>query len=231
MAKSKYLIKIPENVRKIVFIGGSGSGKSELAANFAGHLAASTGRSIHLLDMDQTKPLFRTRDLERFFEGKNITVHAGKALLDSPVVPHAVEAVLEAKDEISIFDVGGNAVGALTMGQYSNYFQDDDTIVYLVYNYYRPFSEQQTDILETFRSVKMASRLSNVKLLANPNLGPETTIADVLHGLERTEELLKDTEYSVDYVALLERLCNYPDFRDRDCVYPINLYINQIMPL
>ena len=50
--------------KNFVFIGEAGSGKSEIAINFAVNLARIADRPVHFFDMDQTKPLFRSRDVK-----------------------------------------------------------------------------------------------------------------------------------------------------------------------
>ncbi|NLA87780.1 MAG: hypothetical protein GX847_10990, partial [Clostridiales bacterium] len=45
--------------KTVIFLGESGSGKSEISINFAMRLRGETDRIIHFFDMDQTKPLFR----------------------------------------------------------------------------------------------------------------------------------------------------------------------------
>ena len=45
-----------------VFLGASGSGKTELSLNFAVAARQKTGRRLNFIDMDQTKGLFRARD-------------------------------------------------------------------------------------------------------------------------------------------------------------------------
>ena len=48
--------------RHSVFLGASGSGKTELSVNFAVAARQKTGRRLNFIDMDQTKGLFRARD-------------------------------------------------------------------------------------------------------------------------------------------------------------------------
>ena len=57
--------------KNFVFIGEAGSGKSEIAINFAVNLARIADRPVHFFDMDQTKPLFRSRDVKEKIEAEN----------------------------------------------------------------------------------------------------------------------------------------------------------------
>ncbi len=46
------------------FVGEAGSGKSEIAINYAIELNKNTDKTVHFFDLDMTKPLFRSRELE-----------------------------------------------------------------------------------------------------------------------------------------------------------------------
>lgn len=54
--------------RAAVFLGEAGCGKSELAVHLALSLAGK-GREVHFFDLDQTKPLMRSRDAQELLEG------------------------------------------------------------------------------------------------------------------------------------------------------------------
>lgn len=54
--------------RVTVFLGEAGCGKSELAVQWA-LTAAERGRDVHFFDLDQTKPLLRSRDAAALLEG------------------------------------------------------------------------------------------------------------------------------------------------------------------
>ena len=56
--------------KNFVFIGEAGSGKSEIVLNIANKLAASTEKKVDLFDLDQTKPLYRSRDLQEDFAAR-----------------------------------------------------------------------------------------------------------------------------------------------------------------
>ena len=67
----------------IVFLGEAGCGKSELAVHLALELAGQ-GREVHFFDLDQTKPLMRSRDAEGLLEKAGVTVHFQQQYADAP---------------------------------------------------------------------------------------------------------------------------------------------------
>ena len=68
----KTLKKLLENKKNFVFVGEAGCGKSEIALNFAMGMRKLTDKPIHFFDMDQTKPLFRSRDVRERLEAEGI---------------------------------------------------------------------------------------------------------------------------------------------------------------
>ncbi|MDY4532022.1 MAG: ATP-binding protein [Enterocloster aldenensis] len=54
------------DIHNIVLIGEAGSGKTEIAANIAILLAEKDEKPVYLIDMDQTKCLFRARDFSYY---------------------------------------------------------------------------------------------------------------------------------------------------------------------
>ena len=60
--------QLMDEKKNFVFIGEAGSGKSEIVLNIANKLAERTGRQVDLFDLDQTKPLYRSRDMQEDFE-------------------------------------------------------------------------------------------------------------------------------------------------------------------
>ena len=61
--------------KNFVFIGEAGSGKSESVLSIANKLAEKTGKQVDLFDLDQTKPLYRSRDIQEDFAKRRVTIH------------------------------------------------------------------------------------------------------------------------------------------------------------
>ncbi|MBQ2697678.1 MAG: hypothetical protein IJF59_03290, partial [Clostridia bacterium] len=93
--------------KNFVFIGEAGSGKSELAINIAQLMVEVADRPVHVFDMDQTKGLFRTRDVSEILEEKGIIVHSQKQLLDAPTLVPGVIETLTDPNAYTLMDIGG----------------------------------------------------------------------------------------------------------------------------
>lgn len=178
--KLKNLFKPYKN---IILLGEAGSGKSEVGINLAELLAESdTDRSIHLFDMDQTKPLFRTRDAKHTQRLKNVEIHYQKQLMDSPIVVGGVEEAITNSSKRVILDIGGGEQGARMIGQFAELLQGPETIVLYLINSYRPWSMTETDMRDTMKEILGGCGLNRFNFVANPNLGPGTTLQDITEG-------------------------------------------------
>ncbi len=195
---------IDQGKRVFIFLGEAGSGKSEIALNWA-LMLADLGKPVRFFDMDQTKPLFRSRDLARFLKQRKILIDEYCQVLDSPTIPSGVFDRIQDPEAYVILDIGGNAAGAKSIGQLYAAWSDAVT-AYMVVNCYRPFSGSQKDLLITMKSIIEAARLENIQVISSPNFGEQTTLEDVIVGHRQTEKLLRKTQYHLGFLAVLKNL-------------------------
>ena len=197
-------LDILNNKRNMVFLGESGSGKSEIALNVAAALAEA-GQTVDLFDLDQTKPLFRSRDALQKLAGSGIRIHYAEQLLDTPVIVPGVRESLMSPDLYTILDIGGFDIGAKMIGRFADLLNADaaggpgaDTSAipgaeaFYIVNPYRPWSGDAENIRITMEGIRRATRLSQFTCIANPHLGPETTAEEFLQGLEMTRDRLPE---------------------------------------
>lgn len=174
--------------KNFVLIGEAGSGKSEITLNIASKLAASTGKGVDLFDLDQTKPLYRSRDMQEKFARLGVTIHYQDQYLDAPVMVGGVRVSL-LSDNYTILDIGGGHQAAKFAGAYSDLLSKDDSVPVYIVNPYRPWTKSVDAIDGTMRHILGSMRLDHIYILANPNLGYETSAEEFLAGLEKTDEL------------------------------------------
>lgn len=171
-----------------VFLGEAGCGKSELSVHLALELAAA-GEEVHFFDLDQTKPLMRSRDAESLLSAAGVTVHYQQQCADAPTQVGGLVPLLRDEGTRVILDVGGNDTGARLIGGFSHLLKDAD--VWFVVNPYRPWSAEIGQIDATLSAVLRASRLKMPRFLLNPNLGKDTTVEEYLDGIEQGLALLR----------------------------------------
>ena len=172
-----------------LFIGEAGSGKSEIVLNTAVWLAKNKQKAVRVYDMDQSKPLFRSRDMAESFERKGVKIHFQEQYLDAPSVVGGVQASL-LSDEYTLLDIGGNESAARVAGVFSHILKEDNAAPVYIVNPYRPWTRSIENIDGTMSHILMSIRLKKIYILANPNLGYNTTSAEFIDGLDKIDELL-----------------------------------------
>lgn len=179
--------------KNLVLLGETGSGKTETGINMALAMARE-GLEVHYFDLDQTKPLFRARELAGQLEKGGVVLHYQEQDLDTPTVADGIiEALCDEKKNV-ILDIGGGSHGSHMIGQFAHILNGSTTEVFYLINPYRIWSLNAQDIQQTVQRVAGAARLEHISLAANPNLGADTAAADVLAGLRRIHALLPDDE-------------------------------------
>lgn len=174
--------------KNFVFIGEAGSGKSEIALNMALKLANKSGKKVDLFDLDQTKPLYRSRDMQADFEGKGVSIHYQDQYLDAPVMVGGVRVSL-VSDNYTLLDIGGGHQAAKFAGAYSDLLSKDDSVPVYIVNPYRPWTKSVDAIDATMKHILGSMRLDHIYLLGNPNLGYSTNVNEFMEGLEKIDEL------------------------------------------
>lgn len=175
--------------KNFVFIGEAGSGKSEIVLNIANKLAQATGRPVDLFDLDQTKPLYRSRDMKEDFAGRGVTIHYQDQYLDAPVMVGGVRVSL-VSDNYTLLDIGGGHQAAKFAGAYSDLLSKDDSVPVYIINPYRPWTKSVEAIDGTMSHILGSMRLDHIYILANPNLGYATTVNEFMEGLDKIDSLL-----------------------------------------
>ena len=175
--------------KNFVFIGEAGSGKSEIVLNVANKIAQATGKNVDLFDLDQTKPLYRSRDMKEDFANRGVTIHYQDQYLDAPVMVGGVRVSL-VSDNYTLLDIGGGHQAAKFAGAYADLLSKDDSVPVYIINPYRPWTKSVEAIDGTMQHILGSMRLDHIYILANPNLGYATTVNEFMEGLEKTDALL-----------------------------------------
>ena len=175
-----------------VFLGEAGSGKSEIAISFAKALAKTEADRVHFFDLDMTKPLFRSRDAGAELEQAGIAVHYQEQFMDAPTLVGGVVPMLRDESSLTVLDVGGDHIGARSIGGFAPQLNRPSTAVFYVINAYRPWSDTIEHIDETLGKILGVShvKLTQLFLVANPNNGVTTTLNEVVEGYRRTDALV-----------------------------------------
>lgn len=186
-----------------VFYGLYGSGKTEIAINYAIKLAGG-GKGATLVDLDAVTPYFRVRDVQRLLAPKGVAVVAPKDSIrhmDLPVLPEGIRRVLQAGDSPVVVDLGGDPTGARVLGGLRDALPDSAQGFFVV-NFRRPFTRTVPEAIEALGKIAASSGLSPSGLVSNTHLGELTTTEHVLEGFRLTREMAEKTGLPVVFCAL-----------------------------
>ena len=150
-----------------IFTGHYGSGKTEIAINYALKLKEKHEKVV-ICDMDIVNPYFRTNDAREFLTEKGIRVIAPDYActnVDIPVLPGDILSVFSDKETYAVLDIGGDDDGAVALGQYFRYMKDEDYNMFFVLNTLRPLSSTIEDIKELAANIEYISRLKITSLI------------------------------------------------------------------
>jgi len=191
-----------------IFAGPFGTGKTEVAINYALALA-SRDEAITLTDLDVVTPYFRSRDMAARLEESDVAVVAPPDLtkrIPLPAITARMWGTMERRDGVTVVDVGGDAQGARAIGQFKASIERSGYIMYLVLNPYRPFNATVQRIAQTIKDVEENSRLKTTALVSNPNLIAETTLQIVSEGHGLVEEASEALGLPIAFLCIEERL-------------------------
>ena len=178
--------------RLTLFAGHYGSGKTNIAVNYALHLARE-GKSVCIADLDIVNPYFRTADSAAQLKEAGIDLISPKfanSNVDLPALPAESYRLVQDKRSFGIMDIGGDDRGAYALGRYVPFIKEENNYrMAFVANCYRPLTRTPEDTMEIMREIENACSLKFTCLINNANLGTETNAEAVLDTKDYMEKL------------------------------------------
>ncbi len=218
--------------RICLFVGRFGSGKTEIALNYALWLANQServpgpvtgvtageapgprdlaiSRPPILVDLDIVTPYFRSRELAERMAARGVDVVAPAVAaqhLDIPANTPQIMGAIQQTERRVVLDVGGDEQGARALGQFSQALDAQGYSMYFVVNPYRPFTATADGIRRALGLIQGTSRLRASAMISNPNLMAETTPDHVIQGHAQVEAMAEELGLDVVLVGIDQRL-------------------------
>ena len=205
---------------KITLICGHyGCGKTNLAINLAIDRVQS-GQATTLVDLDIVNPYFRSADYRGLLEEHGVRVIAPRFAatnLDLPALPPDMYAVFARREDV-IFDVGGDDVGARTLGRFRHQIEADGYDLLYVVNRYRALTQTPAEAVTLLHEIEEITKLRATAIVNNSHLKQETTAQTIAEGMTFAEEIARLT-------GLPLRFTTSPIATDIENVYPVRVYV------
>ena len=174
-----------------VFAGHYGSGKTNLAVNYALRLREEGGE-VSVCDLDIVNPYFRTKDSEKMLAELGIRMIASEfanSNVDLPAIPSAAYSIFSSPG-YAVVDLGGDDRGAYALGRFAELLEEcGDYHMLMVISRHRPDTATAQDTLEVMREIEDACHVRFTGIVNNSNLGPITDAALVEASVEYAEEV------------------------------------------
>ena len=215
--------------RITVFAGHYGSGKTNIAINYA-IMLSDVCEKVSIADLDIVNPYFRTKDSYKALESAGIRLISSEYAntnVDTPALPAEVYSVFEDKSLSAVIDVGGDDRGALALGRYVPYILDEnDYEMLFVINKYRFLTKDAKSTIEVMQEIENAAGIKFTGIVNNSNLGEETTAETVLSSVSYADEVSELTGLPVKMTTVKKSLENELKGKINNIV-PLDLYVRQ----
>ena len=211
--------------RVTLFAGHYGSGKTNIAVNFALHLAGE-GKAVTLADMDIVNPYYRSKDSAQELEAAGVKVIASayaNTNVDVPALPQEMYSVTEDTSRCAVLDVGGDDRGALALGRYAPaILKENDYHMIYVFNASRPLSRTAEMALEIMREIEVAGGIPFTAIVNNTNLGRDTEWETVAASQKEAGKLSEISGLPLLFTSVEESVLPV-DMRENDAYFPMKL--------
>lgn len=181
-----------DHKRITLFAGHYGSGKTNIAVNYA-LLLAREGKKTAIADLDIVNPYFRTKDSAPELAAAGVDLISpqfANSNVDLPALPAEAYRLVEDKTLYAVMDVGGDDRGAYALGRYTPFILEEDNYrMVFVANPCRPLTRTPEEALEVMREIEAAGGLPFTAIVNNANLAHETTPETVLEAIPYMDEL------------------------------------------
>lgn len=198
-----------EHKRLTLFAGHYGSGKTNIAVNYA-MMLAEEGKQVCIADLDIVNPYFRTKDSESELKEKGITLISSRYAntnVDLPALPAESYRLVQDRSVFGVVDIGGDDRGAYALGRFAEAIRaEGDYRMAFVINRHRPLTSNVEDTVEIMREIEAASGLPFNCIVNNSNIGSETTPQTVLDSVEYAEAVSRATGLPIWFYSAEQKI-------------------------
>ncbi len=215
--------------RVTIFAGHYGSGKTNLAVNYALEIK-KLGKAVSIADLDIVNPYFRTKDAGDVLEVNGIRLISSimaNTNVDTPALPADAYSIVNDTDKYAVVDVGGDDRGALALGRYVGGIIDEGNYEFLfVINKYRYLTRDAEGALAVMREIEESASLKFTGIVNNSNLGDETDSQTIRDSLDYMKKISEISGLPVRFIGAREDIASCLENFGYD-IFPIKIYVKQ----
>ncbi|MBR3994496.1 MAG: hypothetical protein IKI97_04355 [Clostridia bacterium] len=219
-----------KNLKRVtIFAGHYGSGKTNIAINYALQIKES-GINVDIADLDIVNPYFRTKDAEKLLSENGIRLVSSvmaNTNVDTPALPAQAYSIVHDKSKHAVIDVGGDDRGALALGRYVPYLVEENNFEMLfVINKYRFLTGTPEETIEVMREIEYSAGVKFTGIVNNSNIGDETTAEDVLASVEYSEKVSELSGIPLKFTTVKDTI--YKELKTKiTALMPIKICVRQ----
>ena len=224
------MLVFPNKKRITIFAGHYGSGKTNIALNYARLLKKDQPLTeVTLADLDIVNPYFRTKDSAKDLAADGIGLVVSEfanSNVDLPAMPKEIYSLVSPTTTSQVvMDIGGDDRGALALGRYIDDIVKCEWEMLAVINASRPLTRTPEDAVEVLREIECACRLPFTGIVNNTNLGKATKAQDIISSIPFAESVSKAMGIPVSFTCCEEKLFPELDHLLGETlpIFPINI--------
>jgi len=208
------------NKRINIFVGGFGSGKTEISINYSIE-CKKTYHHVAIVDLDIVNPYFRSREAKKYLMQKDVKMispEAKFAYTEVPLISPEIKGLIQNPDYVVILDVGGDDVGSVVLGNFRDFIKDLPYEMFLVVNSYRPFTQNASQIKQMIEEIEKSSRLKISSIISNPNLSLQTDEKIIKKGHNLIKKAANALNIPIKFLSIDERflkIIQQEDFKEK----------------
>lgn len=196
--------------RLTLFAGHYGSGKTNLAVNYAIALRQRFP-SVAILDLDIVNPYFRTKDSEARLAEAGVTLISSafaNSNVDLPALPSETYRPIQDTAMHAVLDIGGDDRGAYALGRYAPAIVEENNFDMLfVVNFFRPLTRTPEEALTVMREIEAAGKVPFTGLVNNSNLGELSSPSDLISTDEAMQTLAQKSGLPIRFCSATPSVC------------------------